>query len=167
MLMWDFYSKGENQKALYAQTFTFVIFGLIGLYTGLVHHNRNYMIPQLLFIWPILKWFFWWKFLDWKFVWVIGLIVIIFYYFVGFLTNLGAWIQVLGFVIFPVSLMFSNNKAKYFGSLIGIFCIFAGSLYFLIQWFLAWNVSGTDLSYTLLPASVFVFYLKNLKKYLG
>jgi hypothetical protein len=55
------------------------------------------------------------------------------YYFVGFLTNLGAWIQVLGFVTFPVSLMFSNNKAKYFGSLIGIFCIFAGSLYFLIQ----------------------------------
>jgi len=167
MMMWDFYAKKQEKKALYSQIWSFVIFGLIWIYAGVTQGKWSYLVPQILFFWPILKWFkkdlVW---LNYNFLIIIWIIVFCFYYYLWLITNIWVFIQILWFIIFPISLIFKWEKIKYFWNLIAILFIFVGSAYLLYLGFLEKNIAGTDLSYSLLPFTVFVFYLKNLKKYL-
>jgi len=167
MIMWNYYANNENDKALKAQTGSFIIFGLIWIYTGLTSWKWNYLIPQLLFCWPIIKWYFpKIKFIDYKFISFIWILVLILYFSFGLINNIWIFIQILWFIIFPISLVINNEKIKYFWSLIWIIFIFLGSITFLYNGFIEKNIIWTDLSYTLLPLTVVVFYLKNIKKYL-
>ena len=167
MMMWDFYAKNENKKALYAQLGSFSIFSIIWIYAWITAWKWSYLLPQLLFIWPIIKWFFNdLKFLNYKFLIIVWILVFSVYYYLWLITSVWVFIQMLWFVIFPIALILEQQKMKYFLSLIWIFLIFLGSLSFLYDWFINKNIIWTDLSYTLLPLTVVVFYLKNLKKYL-
>jgi hypothetical protein len=80
MLMQDYYSSGKEKKALYAQTTSFVIFSLIWLYAWIFWWKRSYLLPQLLFVWPVIKWYlnlFNKKFdINWKFLLFISIIVL-------------------------------------------------------------------------------------------
>jgi len=167
MMMWDYYTKNEDKKALYSQLWSFTIFWIIWIYAWLTAWKWSYLVPQLLFFWPIVKWFFpkinW---LDYKFMTIIWIFVLIFYYYLNLITNIWVFIQILWFIIFPISLVLENKKLKYFWNLVWIFLIFIGSALLLYNWFLEKNIIWTDVSYTLLPLSVFVFYLKFFKKYL-
>ena len=179
MLMGDYFSlyqKTKNLKyekyAIIAQSISFVIFGMIGLYAGLFWWKWAYFVPQILFIWPLLKGI--WEFLkikilekiDYKLVAIVGFFVILWYFWFGLIHNIWWFIQVLWFVIFPLWLSITNHRWKYIISTIWIWFIFVGSFYELILWILDKNVSGVDVSYTLLPFTVLVFYLKNLKNFL-
>ena len=167
MMMGDYYAKKEEKKGLLAQTWSFIIFGLIGLYAGIFQNKWSYIAPQILFIWPILKWFFknlsW---IDYKFISFVWILLFLAYYYFWIITNFWVFIQVLWFIIFPTSLILENEKKRYFGSLIWIWFIFFGSAFMLYQGFIHKNIAWIDVSYTLLPFTVFVFYLKNLKKYI-
>jgi hypothetical protein len=69
MMMWNYYIQNEEQKALKAQIWSFLIFSIIWIYTWLTAWKWSYLIPQLLFCWPIVKWYFpKIKWLDYKFV---------------------------------------------------------------------------------------------------
>ena len=57
MMMWDYYSKKENKKALYSQIWSFIIFWIIWIYAWLSAWKWSYLVPQILFFWPIIKWF--------------------------------------------------------------------------------------------------------------
>ncbi len=167
MMMWDFYSKNQEKKALYAQIWSFIIFWLIWIYAWLTSEKWSYLVPQLLFFWPIIKWFNPnLKWLNTIFISSIWIIVLILYYYLWLITNFSTLVQILWFIIFPISLIIKNNKLKYFWNLIWIFLIFTGSSSMLYIWFLDWNIIWTDLSYTLLPFTVFVYYLKLIKKYI-
>ena len=167
MMMWDYYTKNENKKALKSQIWSFIIFGLIWIYTWITANKWSYLIPQLLFFWPIIKWFnpkF--KWLDYKFLSLIWIIVFIFYYSIWLISNIWVFIQILWFILFPIALIIEKERIRYFLSLIWISFIFIWSAFFLYNWFMEKNIIWTDLSYTLLPLTVVIFYLKNLKKYL-
>jgi len=167
MMMGDYYAKNEDKKALYAQTWGFMIFSLIWIYAWLTAWKWNYLVPQILFFWPIIKWFFpKIKWLDYKFLSIIWIFVFSFYYYLALITSFGVFIQILWFIFLPISLMIEDKKIKYFWNLVWIFLIFFGSALLLYNWFLEKNIIWTDVSYTLLPLSVFVFFLKNLRKYL-
>lgn len=167
MMMWDYYTKNENKKALKSQIWSFIIFGLIWIYAWITANKWSYLIPQLLFFWPIIKWFnpkF--KWLDYKFLSLIWIIVFIFYYSIWLISNIWVFIQILWFILFPIALIIEKERIRYFLSLIWISFIFIWSAFFLYNWFMEKNIIWTDLSYTLLPLTVVIFYLKNLKKYL-
>ena len=167
MMMWDFYSMQENKKALFCQTSAFFIFSSIWIYAWLSSWIWNYLIPQLLFIWPIIKWFNSnIKWINEKFLMLIWVLVLIFYYYLWLIENYFILIQILWFIIFPISLLIEGYRDKYFWSLVWIAFVFLGSLSMLYAWFINKSVVWVDLSYTLLPLSVFIFYLKNLKKYI-
>ncbi|MFK7779837.1 MAG: hypothetical protein QM490_01705 [Candidatus Gracilibacteria bacterium] len=167
MLMGDFFSKNENKKALLAQIGSFIIFGGIGIYAGITAGKWSYLVPQLLFFWPIVKGFKQdIKWLNSYFMIVVGIFVLFGYYYLGLIKSLSIFIQILGFIIFPISLILTKNSYKYFGSLVGIGFIFLGSALLLYNGFIEKNVIGTDLSYTLLPFTVFIYYLKLIKKYI-
>ena len=167
MMIGDYYSNKEERKWLLAQVGSFTIFGLIWIYAGYFQWKWSYLAPQILFIWPIIKWFN--KKLSWinyKFISFVWILLFIAYYYFSIISNIWTFIQVLWFIIFPISLILKNDKKRYFWNLIWIWFIFLGSVFMLYQWFIHKNIIWTDLSYTLLPFTVFVFYLKNLKKYI-
>ena len=170
MLVQDYFRKWDEKKALYAQTVSFIIFGLIGIYAWVVWWKWAYLLPQLLFVWPIVQWFlalYKFKFnITWRFLAVISVFVLFVYFYLDLVHNFWQFIQILWFAIFPISLMILNKKTRYFLSLVWIWFIFLGSFWQLYLWFLQHNVSGVDISYTLLPFTVFVFYLKDIKIYL-
>jgi len=82
MMMWDFHSKWKEKKALYAQIWSFTIFSLIWIYAWISAWKWSYLVPQLLFIWPIIKWFnINLKWLNYKFmIWVWALVLILYCY---------------------------------------------------------------------------------------
>jgi len=167
MMMWDYYSKNDDKNALKSQIWSFIVFWLIWIYAWITAWKWSYLVPQILFFWPIVKWFKKdIKWLDYKFMIVIWLIVLILYYLFNLISNIWVFIQILWFIIFPISLILTNEKLRYFGNLLWISFIFFGSAYLLYNWFVEKNIIWTDLSYSLLPFTVFIFYLKNLKKYL-
>lgn len=167
MMMWDYQAKNEEKKTLYSQIWSFTVFCLIWIYAWLTAWKWSYLVPQLLFFWPIIKWFFpKIKWLDYRFMIFVWILVFWIYYILWLITNFWVFIQILGFVLFPIALILKNEKLRYFLSLAWIFSIFFGSAYLLYLGFLNKEVIWTDVSYTLLPFTVFVFYLKNLWKYL-
>jgi len=165
MMMWDYYTKWKVKNGLYAQTGSFIIFSLIWIYSWLRFWKWSYLLPQFLFVWPIIKWFTQKKWINYKFIIIVWIVVLWIYFSLWLIQNIWVLIQILWFIIFPVALSLNSEKIKYFLSLLWIMCIFIWSSYFLYQWFLEKNIIWTDLSYTLLPLTVVVFYLKNIKKY--
>lgn len=167
MMMWGFYSKKENKKALYAQIWSFIIFWLIWIYAWMTDWKWSYIVPQILFFWPIIKWFnIKIKWLNSYFMIVVWIFVFILYYYLWLIENISVIIQILWFIIFPTSLIINNNKYKYFWTLIWIFLIFIWSWIMLYNWFVESKVVWTDLSYTLLPLTVLIYYIKLIKKYI-
>jgi len=167
MMMWDYYAKNQEKMALRAQLGSFIVFCFIWIYTGLTAEKWSYLIPQLLFCWPLVKWYFPnIKFVNWKFTTFVWALIFVLYFSLSLITNIWVLIQILWFMIFPIALVLNNDKIKYFLSLVWISFIFIGSATFLYDWFISKNVIWTDLSYTLLPLTVVVFYLKNIRKYM-
>ena len=167
MMMWDYYAKNEDKKALKSQVWSFIIFGIIWIYAWLTSNKWSYLIPQLLFFWPIVKWFKPnIKWLNLNFMLFVWIIVLSWYFLLWLVPSYWVFIQIMWFIIFPISLILINEKLRYFWNLIWISFIFLGSAALLYDWFITKAVIWTDLSYSLLPLTVLVFYLNNLKKYL-
>lgn len=172
MMMWDYYSKKEINKWSLSQIWWFLTFLLIWLYSWLKNWKWNYLLPQALFIWPSLKWYFndlknkKIKFIDYKIVLVFWIIIIYIYYKFWLIENIWYLIQIIGFITFSLALVLENEKNKYLWSLIWIWFTTLWSSIILYYSFTQKNVVWTDISYTLLPLTVFAFYLKNFKKYL-
>jgi hypothetical protein len=172
MMMWDYYSKKEINKWSLNQIWWFLTFFSIWLYSWLRNWKWNYLLPQALFIWPSLKWYFNdikkknIKFLNYKIVIIFWFIVLYVYYKYKLIENIWYLIQIIGFIIFSLSLVLYNERKKYFWSLIWIWLTTLGTSIILYYSFMQKEVVWTDISYTLLPFTVFVFYIKNIKKYL-
>lgn len=99
-------------------------------------------------------------------VFFLWLIILWFYFYFDFINSFGQFLQLIWFTIFASFLSINDEKIKYFWSLVGIFLIFLSSGLETYSSFLISNIKWIDISYTLLPLTVFVFYFKNIKKYL-
>ena len=171
MMMWAYHVQKNIKKAAIAQLWSYIIFGLIWLYALFFFWKWEYIIPQISFLLPNLKWFIkdiLWKdlkFLNWQLSLIVWIFVFWIYYFFNLIWNFWQFVQVLWFVIFPLALMINTRNIRYFLSLLGIFFITFGSAYVFVISFIHWNVTWVDISYTILPFTVFIFFLKDFPKY--
>ncbi len=58
MMMWDYYANKDYKKWTLSQIWGFTTFFVIWLYAWLSNWKWNYLLPQTVFIWPAIKWYF-------------------------------------------------------------------------------------------------------------
>jgi len=92
--------------------------------------------------------------------------ILLIYYNFNLINTFWELLQIIWFISFSTVLILNNEKIKYFWSLVSVFVITLAWSIEIYNSFLISNIKGVDISYTLLPLTVFVFYLKNFKKYL-
>jgi hypothetical protein len=165
MLMQNYFLQKDYRKWLYAQTYSFIIFTIIWIYAGIYFWKWEYLLPQLLFVWPLIQWYFKKIKITWQFLAFFWAFIVALYFYLWLIHNFWNFLQLLWFWIFPTALMMLNDKYKYYFSLLWIGLISLWSAWQLYVSILDHSVSGVDVSYTLLPLSVFIFYLKDIKNY--
>lgn len=171
MMMWDYYAKNEKKKWWIYQIFSMIVFSIISIYALIFNWKLNYIISQILFWLSSLKAYLDiknnpQKILNYKTIFLVWLIILWVYFYFELINSFGQFLQIIGFILFAWFLTINDEKIKYFWSLVWIFLIFLSSGLETYNSFLISNIKGIDVSYTLLPLTVFVFYLKNLKSYL-
>ena len=172
MMMVYYNSNNEAKKWSLSQAWSFLMFFIVWLYAWLKDWKWSYMIPMITFLLPNIRWtlknFYnkTFRFLDYRLSILFWIFILFLYYSFWMINNLWIFIQILWFILFPLWLMLDNEKIKYFISMIWIWFITIWSSFFLYYGYLELNITWIDISYTLLPLTVFVFYIKNLKSYL-
>lgn len=172
MTMWKYYSSWDLRKWSIFQFFWNWIFVFIWLYSGFFNWNWNYTIAQLWFTFSALKNYFvnikWKKvkFLNWKVLLAVMFIVSLNYFYFWFVTSIWVFIQFLWFVIFPLWLVIDHHKLKYFFSLFWVFILTIWTFIILYESYLRWNIFWVDISFALLPLTVFVSYVKRIRDFI-
>lgn len=172
MMMWSYYANGDKKNWSISQILSFVIFTIIWIYAFIFNGKINYLISQIMFWFTSIKVYLedikWitYKIFNYKTSIIIWLFTLGLYYYFHLISTFGQALQIVWFISFSTALILNNEKYKYFWSLLSIFIIMFASGIETYSSFLQSNIAGVDISFTLLPLTVFVFYLKNLKKYL-
>lgn len=169
MMMGDLDGRGKHRDARIAQGVSFLIFTAIGIAAIITKGEWQYMLPQILYgmsavyayqrdrskieITP-LRWGI--------FLGATMLIIGCMWYYQTF-TSIASFLQAVGFLMMPVVLLFEDTKERIFGLIIALGCIILGSFLACIQSWALGDISGYQISYFLLPLTVFVFFVKNVK----
>ncbi len=168
----------EEKKYKLSSVFQFasqIIFTSLFIYDYLIWWELYYVLFSVTFRMSAFKNLFKFnldkdiKYINWVttfMVWVIFFVV--WYIYKIFELNIQIVLQSIWFIFFPTSLLINpkHEKLKYFLWLLWILWFVFGSAYWLYKEFVAWEVLAITICFTLMPASVLVVYLKNLKKYL-
>ena len=172
MMMWDYYAIKKYKEWSITQFWSSIIFTIISLYAWFIFGKWHYLLPQISFWLSAFKSYF--KevrkkdiiFINWGLLVLVNIIIIIIDYYLWFIWTIYYFIQILWFALFSTALVLKNDKVKYFISLAWIFMVPFWALISVYYSFLGWSIKGVDISYMLLPLTVLIVYLKNLKKYL-
>ena len=172
MMMWEYYSKKKFKEWAISQALWNVVFLLIWIYAILKSSEWQYFLPTFAFImWAVKTYFLQVKSKDIKFlniysVLIVNLAIFLIYIYFGLFNSYYSYIQFLGFTIWSSWLILQDSKNRYTYYVLGTFLIALGSFIWIYINFFKWIVLWTNISYFLLPLTVVIFYLKNLKKYL-
>lgn len=172
MMMAYYFSIKDNKNWSIFQILNFIIFFSIAIYASITSWKFHYLLYQPSFVLPTIKWYFHivknknLKYLNWQFSLFINIIIVYMSYTLWLLKSYPIIIQMIWFSWFSIALILDNEKYKYFLSLFWIFAMVIWSWYLVYSSFLISDIKWIDVSYTLLPFTVFVFYLKNIGKYL-
>ena len=172
MMMWHYYSVKDYKKGAISQAIWNIIFLIIGLYAIFSSGEWQYFLPTFAFImWAVKTYFLQVKSKDIKFLNVqsvifLNIIILIIYIYFNLFDTFYSVIQFVGFCIWATGLIIQESKKRYIFYVLGTFLIAVGSVIWVYYNFLDWNIKWTSISYFLLPLTVVVFYLKNIKKYL-
>lgn len=172
MMMWDFYINNENKKWTIFQLLSGFIFIIVAIYAFIFNWKVNYLLSQILFWFAGAKSYFYdikwkkYKFFNYKVSIILWIILTLFVVYTNIINGFGQILQMISFVIFSTFLVVENPKSKYFWLLLWAFLMAIASWIEVYNSFLLWNIKWMDISYTLLPFTVFVFYFKSVKKYL-
>lgn len=172
MMMSDYYEKKNFKKWTIYQILSVLLFFIIWLYSWVISWKWNYLFTQLIFIWPSIKWYYKniknteIKIIDYKIILFFWIIILFIYNILWLLENIWIIVQIIWFITFSIWLIINNNIKKYYFSLIWNWLITISWIIIIYKAFLLKNIIWTDISFTLLPLTVFIFYLKNLKNYI-
>lgn len=172
MMSWDYYSKKDYDKGRIAHIFNFLTFLIIWFYSIFRFWEWQYILANILFAFPALKSYLLFKnnekikYLNIYIYLLLSFIILFLYIYFNLINSIYSFIQVIWFIIFAMALSLNRESIRYFLSITWTFLISLGSFIGLYFNFIAWNILWTTLSFALLSLTVFVFYLKNLKKYL-
>ncbi|MDD5769947.1 MAG: hypothetical protein PHE25_03185 [Candidatus Gracilibacteria bacterium] len=173
MMMSDFYKNKDKRKGSIYQIFSGIIFNIIGIYALIFNAKPNYFISNIMFGFTSLKLYFEdikqkkYKIFNYKNSIILGIFIFIIFLYFGLLDYIGNFIQLLGFILFAIALILDNEKTKYFLSILALFLQVLGGGLNIYNSFLLANIVGVDVSFTLLPLTVFIFYLKSLSNSYG
>lgn len=172
LIMWSYYNKGELKKWWIYQLIWIFIITIVWVYSAIFNGKWNYVFWQIWFFFAWAKSYFInikWKsikFLNWKTQSFILIFMWLLYFYFWFITSFWIFIQFLGLLIFPLWLILDKDYPRYFVSLLWIFLMTLWSFMILYEANLLWNINGVDISFSLLPMTVLIAYLKSLRKYL-
>jgi hypothetical protein len=172
MMMWEYYSKKKFKEWAISQALWNIVFLLIWIYAIFKSSEWQYFLPTFAFImWAVKTYFLQVKSKDIKFlniysVLILNLAILLIYIYFGLFDSYYSYIQFLGFTIWSSWLILQDSKNRYTYYVLGTFLIALGSFIWIYINFFKWIVLWTNVSYFLLPLTVVIFYLKNLKKYL-
>jgi hypothetical protein len=172
MMMVHFFGIKDNKKWLIFQVGNFAIFFFIWLYAWLTSWKWVYMVSNLSFIlWSIKGYFTLFRgknldFINWYFLILVNILVFFINYELWLLNHLSTIVQVFWFAFFSTGLILVNQKIKYLTSAFWVFLIAFWSFISVYFSFLVSDIKWVDISYALLPLTVFVFYVKNYKKFM-
>lgn len=172
MMMGEYYANWEKRKGSISQILSVIVFTFIGIYAFIFNGKINYLMSQVMFWFTSIKVYFedmkWvsYKILNYKTSLIIWCLMMWMYWYFNLVHTFAQVLQIIGFIAFSTALILNNEKHKYFWSLMAIFIIMTSSGIETYSSFLQANIKGIDISFTLLPLTVFVFYMKNIKKYL-
>lgn len=172
MITWKSYSHWKMKVWSKFQLIGNNIVNLIAIYSWIINWKWNYLATQIWFtisaFWNYFK-FYKNKSIDLfnaRNLIIISIFVSFFYIYFWFIDSYHYLIQYIWLVIFPIWLTISNDNLKYYVCLLWNFIITLWS--FLILWnsYKNANIVWVDISFTLLPLTVLISYLKNLKYHL-
>lgn len=171
MMMWDYYAQNNKKQWGIYQILSMSVFTLIAVYAFIFNGKINYLISQILFWMSSLKAYLDMKessqkILNYKMILCVGIMVIWGYIYFDMIHNFSQYLQIIWFTFFAAFLAIHDKKIQYFWSLGSIFLIFLSSGIETYYSFLLADIKWIDISFFLLPLTVFIFYLKNIKKYL-
>ena len=172
MMMWDYYWKKQLKNWAISQAIWNIIFLLIWIYAIFKSQEWQYFLPTFAFImWAVKTYFLQVRQKDIKIlniysIFLLNTIIFIFYIYYGLFETYYSVIQFFGFTIWALWLIMQDSKKRYIYYVFGTFLIALGSFIWIYYNFLDWEILWTSISYFLLPLTVVIFYLKNLKKYL-
>ena len=169
MMMGDLDGRGKHRDARIAQGVSFLIFTAIGIAAIITKGEWQYMLPQILYgmsavyayqrdrskieITP-LRWGI--------FLGATMLIIGCMWYYQTF-TSIASFLQAVGFLMMPVVLLFENAKERIFGLITTLGCLILGSFLACLHSWVLGDISGYQISYFLLPLTVFIFFLRNFR----
>ncbi len=171
MMMWDYYAQNDKKKWGIYQILSMATFTIISIYAFIFNGKLNYLISQIVFWMSSLKAYFDikksnQKIFNYKTIFWLGILIIWGYMYFDIIHGFWAYLQIIWFILFAAFLSINDEKIKYFWSLVAIFFIFVSSGIETYNSFLIADIKGIDISFFLLPLTVFIFYFKNIKKYL-
>ena len=175
MMMFSAYARKEYSEGSWFQFTSMLIFLSIKIFTGIVGGGWQYLTADLIYILAAIKnWRLDVKKFDIKIINGITMSLLSFVIILGVLTPLkiqgyiltstAQWIQTIGIFTFAIALSTTNNeRLRYLLSIIALTAMVVGS-----AWETANSITGTtgsklsglSLSYTLLPLTVLIFYIK-------
>lgn len=170
MMMWYQFLKWNIRDWTIYQISSIIIFTLIWIYALIFNWKSNYLIANFWFMFSAISSYYnnilnKKTFILWKISFLILSLFILWIYINNWLIN-NIWdlFQLLWFLIFPFFLLFRNEKIKYLWSFCWIFFITIWSFTLTYYSFLSSNITWVEISYALLPLTVLVYYIKNIKE---
>ncbi|MBD2754312.1 hypothetical protein [Spirosoma validum] len=175
MMMFSAYASKKYNKGSHFQVASMLIFLSIKIFTGLNNGGWHYLAADPIYALAAIKN---WKLdvkkiniqsINWITMSVLSLVLIfgIFYPLIrnGYISiSWARWVQTTGIFLFAIALSTTENeRLRYMLSIVALGIMIGGSAWETINSIIYTGTSpntGLSLSYTLLPLSVFVFYIK-------
>lgn len=172
MMMWAYYAEKKYKEWAITQALWNFVFLFIWFYAILKSAEWQYFLPTFAFImWAIKTYFLQVKsknisFLNGYTVLFLNTIVFFIYLHFNLFWSLYSYIQFLGFTVWAIGLIIQNPKERYIYYVWWTSLIAIWSFMWIYANYIDWNILGTSVSYFLLPFTVVIYYLKNIKKHL-
>ena len=168
-------SKKDYKLSSIFQFSSLFVFTSLFIYNYFQHWQSYYILASGTFLVSAVKNFLKYNFnKDYKYinglftfiVWITCMLIWYFYNF--FVFDIQISFQYIGFILFPTSLIMTdkNEKMKYILWLTGLLGFVIWWSYWIYKEFLDWEVLWITICFTLMPLTVLIVYLKEIKKYL-
>ena len=169
-MQWSYSSKNNKIWWIYQLSST-IVFSAIAIYWLIVFDQSQYLIWQVAYFWAAMKAFIFYnydkdiKLLNEKiFIFLNIILFTIFIKFFEFQTfQILQWIW---FALITTWLVSIKDNIRYWLNVIWIFLLVSGSAWWVYNSFISWNVDWIALGYFILTLTVFIYYLKLIKKYI-
>jgi hypothetical protein len=181
MMMISAYSEKRFREGTYFQIISLVLFMSLKIYTGLNSGGWHYLAADPIYILAAIKNYskdvygYNIRAINYKSMTVLSLLTIGFvFFFVRYGLNIQIWssvaqaIQTAGIFLFAIALSITGQeRLRYKVSVVALFAMVVGSAWETYNTMMQHAVVGLALSYTLLPLTVFAFYIRDARHFLG